>query len=304
MRNAVIFILLGLFSLKSSAQTPKISTQSDTTNGLIGDPIKITFSLSEADKATFDWPLISDTLGGLEILSQSGLDTVVDRGLIQKSYTVTAFDSGTFTIPIMVFQGMSNAGDSLVIASNPLPVRFDLMAIDSASVERAIKPPVEIPLTFEEVAPYVIGGLLLLIALFLAYYFWKKRRDRLAGILPEKPVIPAHFEALEALKALESQKLWEKGAVKEHYSELTHILKLYLDRVFKIEISATTSELIEKMKTLPITAEQVGEVERALNWSDIVKFAKGVPLEEMHMQAIEVIRKVVYATQPKEGGES
>ncbi|MFT6850561.1 MAG: hypothetical protein ACJATA_001376 [Sphingobacteriales bacterium] len=306
MRNVLIFILLGLFSLKTSGQTPTISAQSDTTSGLIGDPITVKFTLSGAENTSFDWPLISDTLGGLEILSQSGLDTANENNKISisKSYQVTAFDSGSYTVPIMVFQGISANGDSLVIASNPLNMRIDLMSIDSAGVERAIKPPVDIPLTFEEVAPYIIGGLLLLIALFLIYYFWKKRKNRLAGIVPEKPLIPAHIEAIEALKVLENQRLWENDKVKEHYSELTHILKQYLDRVFQIEISATTSELIQKMKTLPITSEQVSEVERALNWSDIVKFAKGIPLEEMHMQAIEVIRKVVHATKPKEGGES
>jgi hypothetical protein len=88
------------------------------------------------------------------------------------------------------------------------------------------------------------------------------------------------------LNNLEKRELWQKGAIKEYYSELTDIARNYIEEAIDIPaMESTTSELIaglrkaslkKKMKVSPETLENL---ERVLMQADLVKFAKSKPLD-------------------------
>lgn len=67
------------------------------------------------------------------------------------------------------------------------------------------------------------------------------------GRRAEKPLLP-HELALQKLVALQQQKLWQKGDVKPYQSELTFIIREYLENRFNIQaLESTTDEIVQNL---------------------------------------------------------
>src|SRR5690606_27122692 len=78
----------------------------------------------------------------------------------------------------------------------------------------------------------------------LIWYIIRKRKNKPVKLAPAKPVIPLHTIVLDQLNALRAQKLWEQGRVKEYHSELTDIVREYLEKRYHINALEQTSEEI------------------------------------------------------------
>ncbi|WP_235921983.1 hypothetical protein [Flavobacterium phycosphaerae] len=88
------------------------------------------------------------------------------------------------------------------------------------------------------------------------------------------------------LQQLERKELWQKGEIKNYYSELTDIARNYIEEEIHIPaMESTTSELIEglrkaaKQQKLKLSNETVANLEKVLMQADLVKFAKVKPLD-------------------------
>lgn len=88
------------------------------------------------------------------------------------------------------------------------------------------------------------------------------------------------------MKQLEKKELWQKGEIKNYYSELTDIARNYIEEAIHIPaMESTTSELIAGLrmaavkKNMSLTQETVENLERVLKQADLVKFAKSKPLD-------------------------
>lgn len=115
----------------------------------------------------------------------------------------------------------------------------------------------------------------------------------------EAPRKPAWERALEAIAKVEQAGYIEKGLVKEYYSELSGIIRWYIEE--RLDVRApemTTEEFIHAVRySNRLTQAQQGFLKDFLNASDMVKFAKFLPAaEEMH-QAIRLARVFVQETQ-------
>src|SRR5690606_35935437 len=76
----------------------------------------------------------------------------------------------------------------------------------------------------------------------------------------------------------------ETQALKDYYSELTFIIRKYLDeKVYDKALESTTEELISRLKLLKegnqidISNEDIKNLESILKRADLVKFAKSAP---------------------------
>ena len=76
-------------------------------------------------------------------------------------------------------------------------------------------------------------------------------------------LIPCEIEAQEALQNLKSKAYIEKGLVKNHYVELTEILRHY-----------TTDETLALLKDHNLEAKLLEQITDLLVEADLVKFAK------------------------------
>ncbi|MEL6140324.1 MAG: hypothetical protein AAFU67_01760, partial [Bacteroidota bacterium] len=118
---------------------------------------------------------------------------------------------------------------------------------------------------------------------------------------PPRPKTPYEL-ALERLNELEGKKLWQAGEVKMYYSELSYILRAYLEDHFKIPALESTTRQIDRalQERKQLNDTQRAELSELLQLSDLVKFAKAEPADDLHQRDLERVRNFVedMATQP------
>jgi hypothetical protein len=102
---------------------------------------------------------------------------------------------------------------------------------------------------------------------------------------------------LIAIDKLEKERLWEKGKLKEHYIELSFILRSYLSTLYGINLlEKTTKEtniLLQQKGLKEITIQSIINI---LNESDMVKFAKSQPEEIAVLKISQLARQIVSET--------
>ena len=230
-------------------------------------------------------------------------DTIVKTKENEKmwigSYTITAWDSGYIEIPkstIIV--------DDKNVSLTAIVLKVDLSAKKKGQDIYDIKetysqlPPEPILEKVKKAVKKVFGNywvwiivVLLLVSVFV-YYKWKKKRS---VILSDEVIIELtpQEKALAAISELELQRLWEKGKLKTHYIELSHILRAYLSEVLEIHLlEKTTTETKLLLAQKGVRKDLILKIEEVLQQSDMVKFAKSSP-DELSILAVSVLAKEI-----------
>jgi hypothetical protein len=273
----------------------------------LGSQTKVLFSVTSPAGYLWQWPEISEKITDkVEIVSQTGIDTIRQRQsdlmLLRKEATVTSFDTGFHAVPPFTFK-YKTPDDTLwtEIESEPFLLHVSGPDVDLSLPIRDIKGPMRAPLTFREILPWLLLIILIVAGVFLYRYYLKKKKAS-AALLPKpiKPKTPPHRKALDALEQLHQKKLWQSGRVKEYHSEITDILRRYLEERYQImAVEMTTSEIMEAVMTHPVPTQAKEKLLVIFERADLVKFAKSMPLaaqhEDSYMLAIDFIR----ATMPQ-----
>jgi hypothetical protein len=181
-----------------------------------------------------------------------------------------------------------------------------LAAIDTNQMFkiRDIKPIMETPWTFKEFwQRFGKIILIILISVFLIaaiIYYIIRRIQNKPIFTPPKPKIPPHITALELLNTLKEEKLWQKDRIKEYYTQLTDILRIYIEERFSIPAPEYTSyQIIESLDSQPeIPQENKMSLGKMLSTADLVKFAKAQPLEFENEIALKTAFDFVEKTIP------
>jgi len=277
-RKLVLF--LSLLSIAVWSQ-PKVTTSIDTVKNKIGAEFKLSIKTNVDTLSKVKFPE-SKFFGALEVLESYKIDTIKkgDRYELIKKYGLTQFDSGKYTIPRIpvIINGKTVYSDSLAIEISDVKVdtlkqkMFDIKGIAT----------VKSPMGNWWIYVLIVIGLIGLG--FLIFYLLKNQKPKAkAEIIVYKTPIE---KATTLLQQLESKELWQKGAVKDYYSELTDIVRNYIEEEIKIPaMESTTSELIEglrkaaKQKKLKLSNDTVENLEKVLQQADLVKFAKVTPMD-------------------------
>jgi hypothetical protein len=165
-----------------------------------------------------------------------------------------------------------------------------------------IKAPIEAPYTFREALPWIFGVLLVLIFGFLAYYYFRKRKkEEPVFKVQSKPKIPPHRIALDALEELRLKKVWQSGRIKDYHTELTDILRIYLDDSFFIHAQEmTTDEIMQAISNTATNDQAKEKLKQTLILADLVKFAKMQPLPLEHdtslNHAVDFVKETMHLT--------
>ena len=274
-----IHILFLLFSASLFAQ--KVTTSIDTTKNKIGAEFQLTLKTEVDTLSKVKFPNAKN-FGALEVIQSYKIDTVKknDRYELIKKYGLAQFDSGKYTIPrLQVFiNGKPNFTDSITIEVQNVVV--DTLKQKMYDIKDVAQ--VESPIGNWWI--YLLVVLAIAAIGYFVYLFIKKRQNREK---PEAIVFKSPIEkATTLLQQLESKELWQKGEIKNYYSELTDIARNYIEEEIHIPaMESTTSELIAglrnaaKHKKLKLSNETVANLEKVLMQADLVKFAKSKPLD-------------------------
>lgn len=261
----------------------------------IGEWIPITVTVRSGAPLDSIHVAVIDSLGSLELLKSSRL--TADDGTYGWQLTATSFDSGEVIVPpIPVLCYAKGDTAPLTVLTNRLRLEIASVQIDTASDIKDIKPVLNAPWTWEDVFPYllVVAAAALLAA---AIWYYRKNRKKTMAPAQEIPALPPHEEALMRLRALEEKKLWQQGRSKEYYSELTEIVRWYIERRFGIPaLESTSTEIVEALREKPDGELHCDALSRWLEEADLVKFAKRQPVAEMHEEALKYAYQFVRGT--------
>lgn len=128
-------------------------------------------------------------------------------------------------------------------------------------------------------------------------YYMTHRPTAVAVEVKEKP-LPAHVIALQALEELNGKKLWQSGQYKLFHTELTDILRRYIEQRYQVSaMESTTDEILEMLLELTMTQKSsYNNLKEVLQMADLVKFAKYQPLPDENQMVFMNTRLFVEQT--------
>jgi len=289
------FLVLVFFAFAHpylSAQKITVNAKLDSTVIWIGSQTRLTFEVSQQPKQKVSMPLFSDTIvGGLETVEPMKIDTSKSPDgqlIVAQHYLVTSFKDSLIYIPPFPF--VVN-GDTVWSKSLSLKV-VQPFKIDTASHKIAdIKPVLNSKFNWSDLFFKLFLGLLilgLLIVLFVLYQKYFKKKPELSD-KELKLLLPAHEVALKQLDKIKQEKPWQHGRSKEYHTELTDVIREYIERVFKINsMELTSEEILEHLRMMKVEQKSTYlSLQQILRLADLVKFAKWNALPDEHELSLQ-----------------
>lgn len=277
-----IILLFGI-SFVLNAQQVQVKVSADTNAILIGEQVKLDLQYQFPENQIGLFPSFKDTITSqLEIVKQSPIDTLInsENGLktLSQQLTITSFDTGHWVIPPLPF-GLMQKGDTSydILQSNPLLLNVFTVEVDTTKDIKPITLPMGEPYTLSEILPYITIVLAVGILIFAIFYFYqRKKKNKPLFVKKEKPALPPHEEAINNLEELRLKKLWQNDRLKEYHSELTDIIRYYIERRFNFQaLEMVSSEILDRLEGEAQVNEQVrSKLQASLELADLVKFAK------------------------------
>jgi hypothetical protein len=269
-----VLCLLSFVSLKA-----QVTSAIDSTSIKIGEQITYYVQV-EAD--TTDLVIFPEgqTFSPLEMIESYKIDTLKKKNKYNliKKYGLTQFDSGAYTIP----KQKIIIGDKTFFTDS-LKIEVHNIEVDTTQGLYDVKPIIAVKKSGGNWWKYLLIALLIIGAVtFLLYWFiWRKKplteKEKIA-------LLPPYDRAKLALKQLDESPYLENENLKDYYSELTFIIRKYLDeKVYNHALESTTDELISRLSLLKegnqvdLSHEDIKNIESILKRADLVKFAKSAP---------------------------
>ena len=285
-RLHVLLATLLLFSGLLQAQKVTVTARMDSTTLWIGDQSGLSFEVTQASEQEVSFPLFFDSIpGGLEIVGTVQTDSLRSKDgylTVTQRYTVTAFEDSLYYIPAQPF---IIGGDTLW--SNPLSLKvIQPFEIDTAShAITDIKPIYKARFDWKWFFKMLLLVILITALCVLAYFIIRKffRKPGSAMDLPEvKSSLPPHVIALAALDKIKEEKPWQQGLNKEYHTDLTDVLREYIERMFNIpSMEMTSDEILDGLSNLQVSQKSAhNSLKQILQLADLVKFAKWNPATE------------------------
>jgi hypothetical protein len=257
-----------------------VTTSIDTTKNKIGAEFKLTLKTNVDTLSKVVFPN-AKSFGALEVIQSYPIDTIRknDRYELVKKYGLTQFDSGKYTIPSVKILINNKA-----FLSDSLKVEVANVQVDTLKQKMYdIKDIVPANNGIGDWWKYLLALLLIVgIAALIYWYIKKRQKEKIEEEIYKTPI----EKATSLLNNLEKKELWQHGEVKAYYSELTDIVRNYIEEAIDIPaMESTTSELIEGLKTasqkkkMKLSKETIDSLFVVLKQADLVKFAKSKPMD-------------------------
>ena len=272
------FFLVSIFSFA------QVKSSIDSTKIKIGE--QITYKI-EVEADTTDLVVFPEgqTFIPLEMIESYKPDTTKNKARYNliKKYGLTQFDSGSYTIPRqkIIIGTKEYFTDSLRVEVNNILVDSTKQGLYD------IKPFIKVEKSSSDwwKTALIILAILALVAFVMYWFIWRKKPLTEAE---EIALLPPYERAKMALQKLDESDYLQQSELKGYYSELTFIIRRYLDeQVYDRALESTTDELINRLNLLKdgnqieLTKNDIRNIETILKRADLVKFAKVTPDVEL-----------------------
>lgn len=294
---SLLCLLLCTFAISGFAQRATVRATIEPADILIGEHSVITLEVISPLGRNISFPMYGDTIiKGIEVIKMEKVDTTLTEVMtLKQRYIVTSFDSTLYHIPsMMVIDGndtLRSNNFGLKVSSPQLSDAtlqyLELLknkqtdSIDFAKLQLTDIKDIQDPETvWLDYLDYVLIAILILLVLaiigVILYFVIKKKKK--GYYFKPKVILPPHTVAFQELNNLKEKKLHEQGQDKEYYTELTEILRRYIDERFNVDALEMTSDEIMDAIRKKIDADSAKEtLGQILSIADLVKFAKYTP---------------------------
>lgn len=231
-----------------------------------------------------------------------------DTILFQNYITITPFNVGLYVFNGLTFnlngEKIKTNETSLFIALKD----YQLTVVDSTGFA-PIKNIEREGLSVTDFLPYFLAVLIPLIIGFAIYYGLKNRKKS-ETVIDEEPeiILPPHVFAMNQLNELKEKQLWQKGEIKAYQTELSRIIREYMEGRYGIRaLESTTTQIINQLRNKNFDKQNQETLKRILQISDLVKFAKAKPEINIHEEfmndSIAFVEKTKITDEENETGE-
>lgn len=288
MKRIILTLIVLLLSFGLSAQ---ITAKIDTNLIELGDQTNLTFIVkSNGKKVVFPEFKNNEITENISIVKSFPVEKV-DANTVKKKYKIAFFDDSVQTIePFAVLIGKDTVFTPEI---NVFVTKVKIDSTIAAQIDTTltipgidVKAPMTVKFTFREFwlrfGRWILLGLLAVLLIGFAIWIIIRYKQNKPVRLIQKQSEPPHIIAFRKLDELKAKKLYEKGQVKEYYSELTNIVRTYIEQRFRIKaMEQTTSEILANFEVSKIISKELIKImEELLSMSDMAKFAKYVPFSE------------------------
>lgn len=277
------------------AQT-SFNVEADTNRILIGGQIMLELQAQIPADKEIVWPPLQDSLAEFEIIRKSTLEEELsgDLKILTQRVWVTTFDTGYAFIPALNTQ----VGEQR-LQSQAIGILVGMPQVEPNDEYFDIKEPIDPPLNWLLIIVIALG----LVALGVAVYWLITRlQKRKPGQIPAPEAAMSPYDWAKAqVERLREEKLWQQGQIKQYYSEVTQVLRQYIEReMYQPAMESTADEVTEIIRGLRPQQGLMEECEKLMALSVGVKYAKLTPTDADHYRALATLEKFLEAYKPKE----
>lgn len=253
-----------------------MQTYIDKKDILIGEQFQCNLKLTyPANKFHFFGWETSDSLQHFEIIKKSDTDssTKNNQTVIAQTITYTSFDSGKWTLPLLIARlGIANSDSAIGLYSDSLTINVSYAVPDSTNQLRDIKPIMQVSDTDNFWYYLVAGAILLLLLVWVLWRYFTRKK-------PETPMpvttLSPYEEAMQALNKLDPTNVHSAKELKQYHVQLAAIFKKYISyKTGKSTLHYTTDDVLLEMQYAHIPKVNMANLAAALRCGDAVKFAR------------------------------
>ena len=286
-------------SLDADAARLTVSASTDSTTLIQGSKASVRVEINGASDGgqLVSAPEPGQDYNGIEVSSVKADTTQLGDGSVKIVYDIAIqpFDPGTFTLPPFAYAGGSDTARSEALTLKVLEV--DLDSLTDINPMHGI---VSVDRRWYDFIPdwtvWILVGILVAVIAFAAYLLFKRDKN---VFVRKKKETPPYDLAVMRLNELQAKKLPQSGRDKEYYTELTDILRQYLEGRFGINaMEMSSTQIIYTMRHNAETKPGSELMKQVLEIADFVKFAKVRPLPDDNVKSFNSALKFVEDSKP------
>ncbi len=299
---AVTLWLAVLAGSVTQAQDPaSVDARVDRDSITVGDRVTLTLTVHYGLGERPIWPEAPEAFQPFELIERRAVLVQDTLGRVRASaeYVLTAFELGSLEVPALDVGIRTPQGTDRFVRTPPVTLTVASVQPDSVDIVD-IKAPLALARNWWLLLPWVAVTGALLVAGLWAYRRYGRREvsDAQAASLPPRP---PELVAYEALDRLQSSDLLERGDLKQFFSDLSGIIRVYLDGRFRVDAMEMTShDVLRELASRRVGGAALDRFRQFFETCDLVKFAKSRPALVACRAMVSLARGLVEETTPKQ----
>ena len=314
--SLIVFLTLSCSLSLIADRGVSLHVELDSANVMMGSCTYMTITLQQEKNVRGHFPIFKNVVekgyvsvcgDSVELRAPVKSDTLEKDNILSISYKVPvqSFDSGYYKLPSIEFVSGVDTVKSNILALTVKP--FPGVTAETPIADYANVADPENPSIFDSLPDWMVDYwwiLVILLAIIVFGFYLFKKYKKQGYLIPKKPEPTPYEVAITAFHSLKEKKLWETGMEKEYFTELTDILRRYMEGRFGINaIEMTSRQILSALSANPETKEKRGMIRQILDMADFVKFAKVRPLPADNIASFDNALKFVEETKPVEKEE-